>query len=85
MSSGGALAGSLMFNIVHAYVLELNIMEQCPIPHRGTHGLNGWGSYGKVGYCFWKICLKNTGLLGSTLSGHHMTMGFGPQPVMCCS
>ena len=42
----------------------------------GIHGLNGRGSYGKVSYCFWEICSKNTGLQGSTLSGHHMTMGF---------
>ena len=43
----------------------------------------GWGSYGKVGYCFLGDMLKkkqkkNTGLQGSTLSGHHMTTGFGP-------
>ena len=40
----------------------------------GIHGLNGWGIYGsndgKVSYCFWEICSKNTGLRGSTLSGH---------------
>ena len=28
---------------------------------------------------FWEICSKNTGLQGSTLSGPHMTMGFGPK------
>ena len=27
---------------------------------------------------FWKISSKSTGLQGSTLSGHRMTMGFGP-------
>ena len=27
---------------------------------------------------FWKICSKNTGLQGSTLSGPRMTTGFGP-------
>ena len=42
----------------------------------------GGGSYGKVSYCFWKICLKNAGLQGSTLSGHRMTTGFGP--LMMC-
>ena len=31
-----------------------------------------------VSYCFWEICSKNTGLQGSTLSGHRMTTGFGP-------
>ena len=35
--------------------------------------INGWGIYGsngsgigKVGYSFWEICSKNTGLLEST-------------------
>ena len=75
-------------------------MGQCPIPHRGIHGLNGcgiydlngwgiyalkgwgiytlngWGSYGKVGYCFWEMCLKKHWSSGeTTLSGHHMTTG----------
>ena len=39
---------------------------------------DGWGSYGKVSYCFWEIRSKNTALQGSTLSSHHMTKGFGP-------
>ena len=40
----------------------------------GIYGLNGWGSYDKLSYCFfWKICSKTTGLQGSTLSGPHMT------------
>ena len=44
----------------------------------GAHGLNGWGRNDKVGYSFWEICLKSTGLQGSTLSGHRMTTAFGP-------
>ena len=44
----------------------------------GIYGSDGWGSYGKVSYCFLGDTLKNTGLQGSTLSGQHMTMDFGP-------
>ena len=33
---------------------------------------------GAVSYCFWRYAQKNTGLQGSTLSGPHMTTGFGP-------
>ena len=44
------------------------------------YSLDGWGSYGKVSYCFLGDMLKkkNTGLQGSTLSSHRMTMGFSP-------
>ena len=45
----------------------------------GIYGLNGWGSYGKASYRFlWDMLKNNTGLQGSTLSGHRMIMGFGP-------
>ena len=47
------------------------------------HDLNGWGIYGSNGWggqlLFLGDMLKiNTGLQGSTLSGPHMTTGFGP-------
>ena len=55
----------------------------------GVYGPNGWGSYGKVSYCFLgNMPKKNTGLQGSTLSSHRMTMAFGPFEVSnyshCC-
>ena len=42
------------------------------------YGSNGWGSNGKVSYCFLGDMLENTGLQGSTLSDHRMATGFGP-------
>ena len=55
----------------------------------GIYDLNGWGIYDKwVGHLWLKWMgelivflgdmLKNTGHQGSTLSGLHMTTGFGP-------
>ena len=41
------------------------------------YSLDGWGSYGKVSSFFFGRDAQ-TGLQGSTLSGHRMTMGFGP-------
>ena len=38
-------------------------------------GLNGWGSCGKVSYCFWEIHSKSTGLPGSNLSSYCMITG----------
>ena len=37
-----------------------------------------WDSYGKVSYCFLEDMLTNTGLQGSTLSSHCMTMVLVP-------
>ena len=45
----------------------------------GVYGPNEWDSYGKMSYCFFgKYSPKNTGLQGSTLSSHRMTMVFVP-------
>ena len=38
--------------------------------------VDGWGSYGKVSYCFWVIGSSNTALQKSTLFRHCRTMGF---------
>ena len=38
--------------------------------------LNGWDSHGKLLFSFGKM-LRNAGLQGNTLSGHHMITGFG--------
>ena len=90
------LAGSLMF-IMQKYCahIRFGVKHNGAVPNSpwGIHGLNGWGiygsngwgSYGKVGYCFWEIRLKNTGLQGSTLSGHRMTMGFGRFELPTCN
>ena len=40
------------------------------------YSLDGWGSYGEL--FFGRYAQKNTGLQGSTPSGHRMTTGFGP-------
>ena len=45
------------------------------------YSLNGWGSHGKLLFCF-EICSKNAGLQGSTLTNHCMTTGFGPLSVL---
>ena len=45
---------------------------------QGIYGSNGWDSYGKESCCFLRDVLKNTGLQGSTLSGHPMITGFDP-------
>ena len=42
----------------------------------GVAHLNGWDSHGKLLFSFGKM-LRNAGLQGNTLSGHHMTTGFG--------
>ena len=48
-----------------------------------TYGLNGWGSNGKLLFHL-EVCSKSAGLQGSTLSGHHMTTGFGPFELPTC-
>ena len=56
---------------------------KCEVKHRdmgmGRLWLNGWDSYGKLLFPLEIQCMvKNAGLQGSTLSGHRMTTGFGP-------
>ena len=50
----------------------------------GALATYSWSTRGKVSYWFWWIyAQKNTGLQGSTLSIHHMTMGFSTFKVAC--
>ena len=45
--------------------VKLSIMQ---IREWGTHGLNGWDSFGKVSYCFWETsCLILMGHLRGLL------------------
>ena len=68
----------------HTYIkCEVKIQWDMGMGHSWLNGSsicdsNGVGQLWQIELLFLEVCSKNTGLQGSTISSHHMTMGFGP-------
>ena len=68
----------LVQNVSSKWIAPTDNMQPKSDVTKKRHRLNGWDSYCKASYCFLGDMLKKTSFQGSTLSDHHMAMGFVP-------